>query len=63
MTESLKYKIEHSIALLKKAEKLAIRYDSEDGFFLAFSVCIPPGKPQPLRSDLIGSNAIRIKPI
>lgn len=37
MTESLRLKIEHSIALLKKAEKLAIRYDSEDGFFLAFS--------------------------
>ena len=37
MTEGLKQKIEHSIALLKKAEKLAIRYDSEDGFFLAFS--------------------------
>ena len=37
MTELLKQKIEHSIALLKKAEKLALRYDSEDGFFLAFS--------------------------
>lgn len=37
MTDLLKQKIEYSIALLKKAEKLAIRYDSEDGFFLAFS--------------------------
>lgn len=37
MTESLRQKIEYSIALLKKAEKLAVRYDSEDGFFLAFS--------------------------
>ena len=37
MTDLLKQKIEYSIRLLKKAEKLAIRYDSEDGFFLAFS--------------------------
>lgn len=37
MTDLLKQKIEYSIALLKKAEKLAIRYDSEDGFFLSFS--------------------------
>ena len=37
MTDLLKQKIEHSIQLLKKAEKLAIRYDSENGFFLAFS--------------------------
>lgn len=37
MTDGLKYKIEHSIALLQKAEKLALRYDSEDGFYLAFS--------------------------
>ena len=37
MTGLLKQKIEYSIQLLKKAEKLAIRYDSEDGFFLAFS--------------------------
>ena len=37
MTDLLKQKIEYSIQLLKKAEKLAIRYDSEDGFFLAFS--------------------------
>ena len=37
MTDLLKQKIEYSIQLLKKAEKLAIRYDSENGFFLAFS--------------------------
>lgn len=37
MTDLLRQKIEYSIQLLKKAEKLAIRYDSEDGFFLAFS--------------------------
>ena len=37
MTDLLKQKIEYSIQLLKKAEKLAIRYDREDGFFLAFS--------------------------
>lgn len=37
MTDLLKQKIEYSIELLRKAEKLAIRYDSEDGFFLAFS--------------------------
>ena len=37
MTDLLKQKIEYSIQLLKKAEKLALRYDSENGFFLAFS--------------------------
>lgn len=37
MTDALKYKIEHSIELLRKAEKLALRYDSKNGFFLAFS--------------------------
>ena len=37
MTEGLKNKIDYSIQLLKKAEKLALRYNSEDGFFLAFS--------------------------
>lgn len=30
-------KIEHSINLLQKAEKIALTYDKEDGFFLAFS--------------------------
>lgn len=33
----LKPKIEYSISLLRKAEKLALAYDSEDGYFLAFS--------------------------
>lgn len=30
-------RLSHSIELLKKAEKLALRYDPEDGYFLAFS--------------------------
>ena len=30
-------KMEHSIELLRKAEKLALVYDSDDGFYLAFS--------------------------
>lgn len=30
-------KLEHSIDLLKKAEKLALMYDKQDGFYLAFS--------------------------
>lgn len=33
----LRYKIEQSVALLRKAEKLALRYDPENGFFLAYS--------------------------
>lgn len=33
----LRYKIEQSVALIRKAEKLALRYDPEDGFFVAFS--------------------------
>ncbi len=32
-----KEKLIHSVELLRKAEKLALKYDSEDGFFLAFS--------------------------
>lgn len=36
MTDLLKQKIEHSIELLKKAEKLALRYDPDEGFFLPF---------------------------
>lgn len=35
--KQLKNKLLHSIELLQKAEKLALRYDAEDGFFLAFS--------------------------
>lgn len=30
-------KIKHSVELLRKAEKLVLKYDSEDGFYLAFS--------------------------
>lgn len=37
MRESLKKKIEYSIELLRKSEKMAIRLDPEDGFYLAFS--------------------------
>lgn len=37
MTDGLKYRIEKSIALLRKAEKIAKMYDPENGFFLAFS--------------------------
>lgn len=33
----LRYKMEQSVALLRKAEKLALRYDPEDGFWTAFS--------------------------
>ena len=34
---SLVQKIDYSISVLKKAEKLALKYDPEDGFYLAFS--------------------------
>ena len=34
---SLKEKIDYSIALMRKAEKLALEYDPVDGFYLAFS--------------------------
>ena len=33
----LRQKMEHSVELLRKAEKLALAYDAADGFFLAFS--------------------------
>lgn len=33
----LKSKMEHSIELIRKAERLSLMYDAEDGFFLAFS--------------------------
>ena len=33
----LRKKMEHSIALLQKAERLALMYDPQDGYFLAFS--------------------------
>lgn len=34
---ALRGKILHSVELLRKAERLAMAYDSEDGYFLAFS--------------------------
>lgn len=37
MTNDLRKKIDYSIALLRKAEALALRFDPDDGFFLAFS--------------------------
>lgn len=35
--QSFRKKLVHSVELLQKAEKLALRYDAEDGFFMAFS--------------------------
>lgn len=37
VTPSLRAKIEYSANLLRKAEKLALTYDQQDGYFLAFS--------------------------
>lgn len=37
MRISLQNKIDYSISLIRKAEKLALQYDSENGFYLAFS--------------------------
>lgn len=37
MTNDLRKKIDYSIALLRKAEALALRFDPDDGFYLAFS--------------------------
>lgn len=37
MTQSLQQKIEQSISLLRKSEALALKYNPEDGFYLAFS--------------------------
>lgn len=34
---NLQEKIQHSVELLRKSERLALAYDSEDGFYLAFS--------------------------
>lgn len=33
----MRYRIEQSVALLRKGESLALRYDPENGYFLAFS--------------------------
>lgn len=37
LSQSLQKKLQHSVELLRKAEKLALAYDSENGFYLAFS--------------------------
>lgn len=37
LSQSLQRKLLHSVDLLRKAEKLAFAYDSENGFYLAFS--------------------------
>lgn len=37
LSEPLRRKVEHSIELLRKAEKLALAYDEENGYYLAFS--------------------------
>ena len=37
LPQSLQRKLLHSVELLRKAEKLALAYDSENGFYLAFS--------------------------
>lgn len=34
---NLKQKIDYSVSLIQKAEKLALQYDAADGFYLAFS--------------------------
>lgn len=36
-SEGLRKKMLHSVELLKKAEKIALNYDAEDGYYLAFS--------------------------
>ena len=33
----LREKIEHSIDLMRKGEALALKYDKENGYFIAFS--------------------------
>lgn len=37
LSQSLQRKLLHSVELLRKAEKLAFSYDSDNGFYLAFS--------------------------
>ena len=37
LSQSLQRKLLYSVELLRKAEKLALAYDSENGFYLAFS--------------------------
>lgn len=37
LSEPLRKKVEHSIDILRKAERLALAYDEENGYYLAFS--------------------------
>lgn len=37
MNKAFENKLNHSIELLRKAERIALKYNSEDGFYLAFS--------------------------
>lgn len=37
MNKAFENKLNHSIELLRKAERIALKYDSENGFYLAFS--------------------------
>lgn len=37
MNKTFEKKLNHSIELLRKAERIALKYNSEDGFYLAFS--------------------------
>ena len=37
LSEPLRKKLEHSVGLLRKAERLALAYDEENGYYLAFS--------------------------
>lgn len=37
LSEPLRKKLEHSVELLRKAERLALAYDDADGYYLAFS--------------------------
>lgn len=37
MTQQLQEKLDYSIALIRRAEKMALLYDPEDGFYLGFS--------------------------
>lgn len=37
LSEPLRKKLEHSVELLRKAERLALAYDEENGYYLAFS--------------------------
>ena len=36
-SSALRCKLEHSVQLIRKAERLAMNYEPDDGYFLAFS--------------------------